>query len=77
MNPYGNIAFRELTFLKFYITRGWSIFDAFIFLPNAKRCIFIESKLSSKIGTKVKKNIKISQITQEINIKIIKWIIHS
>ena len=64
INPYRNIAFRDLTFLNFTITRGWSIFDAFIFLPSAKRCIFIESKVGSKIVPTVKKVIKISQITR-------------
>ena len=62
-----NKAFKELSFLNISRKRGWSIFDAYIFLPSAKRCIFIESKLNRDISLTVKlngENIKISQITR-------------
>ena len=70
INPFrtsGDEAFKELSFLNIAHKDGWSEFDAYIFLPSAKRCIFIESKLNSDIKLTVKLNgekIKISQITR-------------
>ena len=67
INSFRNKAFKELSFLNISRKQGWSVFDAYIFLPSAKRCIFIESKLNSDILPTVKgngENIKISQITR-------------
>ena len=59
--------FKEISFLNISSKEGWSVFDAYIFLPSTKRCIFIEAKLDSDILDTVTLNgedIKISQITR-------------
>ncbi|MDI6811128.1 MAG: hypothetical protein QMD80_05570 [archaeon] len=67
INPhraFKNKAFKELSFLNISLKRGWSVFDAYIFLPSEKRCIFIKSKLDSDIVHTVKWNGKIIKISQ-------------
>ena len=59
--------FKEISFLNISSKEGWSEFDAYLFLPTARRCIFIEAKLDSDISDTVTlngKDIKISQITR-------------
>ena len=67
INSFRNKPFKKLSFLNISRKQGWSVFDAFIFLPDGKRCIFIESKLDRDISHTVKldgKIIKLSQITR-------------
>lgn len=66
INPYEDSAFRDLTFLDYQIERGWSEFDAFIYLPREHRIVFIESKLESDMGKDVKGDIKIPQIVRAL-----------